>query len=151
MECKPSILGPRHLNQIIGNAVIIHKNRHPHQNSLVPVVGLSGARATLMVVSYDPIPDTLLYTFPYNWLYQRSATFLNSGLLLLWLCLYHNLFLKQLHDLVVCCGLQERFEHDGVLDRYRELTRINVSYWPPATFNATVLCKRKRKRKGTDE
>ena len=42
IEMKRSPLNSAHLNQVIGNSVtysFVHKNRHPTQNTLVPVVG----------------------------------------------------------------------------------------------------------------
>ena len=52
VEIKSGSLTCRHLHQIVGNAVtysFIHNKRHPDQNALVPVLGLSGVHGMLII------------------------------------------------------------------------------------------------------
>lgn len=60
IEMKPSTLGPRYLHQFLGNVVtysFVH--HHPHQNALVPVVGISGGQGTFVIGFYDPVRPRL--------------------------------------------------------------------------------------------
>ena len=107
IEMKRPPLNSAHLNQVIGNSVtysFVHKNRHPTQNTLVPVVGISGSTGKLLMAAYDCARDVLIYTQPHPWFNTRTAAFVEDGLLLLWLCLHHRIFLKELSGSKPCSG-----------------------------------------------
>ena len=145
IEMKRPPLNSAHLNQVIGNSVtysFVHKNRHPTQNTLVPVVGISGSTGMLLMAAYDCARDVLIYTQPHPWFNTRTAAFVEDGLLLLWLCLHHRIFLKEFSGSKPCSELHGRFRRDGVLERFSSLRRMNVSYWSQVEFLRGV------KRKG---
>ena len=117
-EMKSGNLGVRARNQVIGNVVtysFVHNNRHPSQNPLVPVLGLSGSRGTVMIALYDAVKDVLLYSNPCTWLRHDKVKFSHQGLLLIWLALHHHFLLNRVTG-DIKSRLHERFEMDGVLE-----------------------------------
>ena len=154
VEVKPVTLMVRHLHQIVGNAVVYsftHHNRHPDQNSLVPVLGISGLRGLMMVTLYDCVEDVLVYVHPHKWFNTYEVLFAPEGLLMVWLALYHSLFLKRLRGVYVKSGLHERFSRDNLLAHYKHLSRIDVNYWPGIQFDTFATRKRNREESGSSD
>ena len=131
-EMKSCNLGVQARNQVIGNVVtysFVHNNRHPSQNPLVPELGLSGSRRTVMIALYDSVKDILLYSNPCTWLHHTKAKFSHHGLLLIWLALHHHFLLNRVTG-EFKSGLHEIFEADGVLNVYKMITQTNRQDWP---------------------
>ena len=140
----------RHLHQMVGNVVtnsFAHQTRHPTQNTLVPILGLSGVQSLMMIVMYDCKKDVLCYIQPYKWFNSYAVKFNEEGLVMIWLCLYHSLFLKSLSTEEVQTGLHDRFNRDQLLEHYRSLSDINVDFWPPMAFESFA---RRKRRRGVD-
>ena len=115
IEMKSGSLGVWARNQVIGNVVTVHNNRHPSQNPLVPVLG---RRGTVMIALYDAVKDVLLYSNPCTWLRHHQ------GLLLIWLALHHHFLLNRVTG-DIKSRLHERFETNGVLEVYKMITQTN--------------------------
>ena len=92
-------------------------------NPLVPVVGISGARGSLCITMYDAVRDVLMYTHPHDirWYDGRERKLVKEGVLILWMVLYHALFLKSLSGEEVSSRLQERLAKDGKLQHFKAL------------------------------
>jgi hypothetical protein len=109
-------------------------------------LGLSGGQGKLIVVFYDPVANVLIYMLPESWIDMRTWRFSLGGLLLIWLVLHHTLFLKPLTGEEPPSGLLDRLSRDGVLNRYRELKRLNRESWHPVEFHYSAPSRRKRTR-----
>ena len=97
---------------LFGNTVVygfVHYNRQLTHNPLVPVLGMSGGLGICMVAFYDPVHDVLMYVLTTPWFDGHKSRFEKEGMLLLWLCLHHRLFLRQLCGSKVRSGLHKRF------------------------------------------
>ena len=141
IEVKPVSLTLRHLHQIVGNIVtysFIHNKRHADQNALVPVLGFSGEQGLLLTAMYDCVRDVLCYVIPQKWFNSFAVRFSREGVLMVWLCLHHTLFLKRLRNSEVKSGLHDLFT------RHRLLSRTDVNYWLPLTFDTNATQKRRR-------
>ena len=140
IEMNSGSLGVRARNQVIGNVVtysFVHNNRHPSQNPLVPVLGLSGSRGTVMIALYNAVKDVLLYSNPCTWLHHDKARFSHQGLLLIWLALHHHFLLNRVTG-DIKSRLHERYETDGVLEVYKMITQTNRQDWPSIELDYTV-------------
>ena len=74
-----------------------------------------------MVAMYDCKEDVLCYIQPHKWFNSYTMKFSEEGLVMVWLCLYHSLFLKRLDSGGIRSGLHERFHRDGLLGHYQAL------------------------------
>lgn len=137
-----------HVHQVVGNVVtysFVHHHCHPHQNPLVPALGISGGHGTFIVAMYDCVRDVLCYTKPCVWFNSLTAKLQPEGILMIWLTLYHSLFLRWLDGSEATSRLHFWFEADGLLKQYQSLNHMNVSYWPALTFDHGVVCRKRRR------
>ena len=83
IEAKVKSLEIAELNQVTGHAVmmsLIHANRYPAQNALIPALGISGGSGEFIAALYDCRRDVLLHLKPVVWFHEgrfmESAIFL---------------------------------------------------------------------------
>ena len=70
---------------MVGNVVaysFAHQKRHLGQNTLVPVLGLSGGQSLTMVAMYDCKEDVLCYIQPHKWFNSYTMKFSEEGLVM---------------------------------------------------------------------
>ena len=129
------------LNQVVGQAVVasfIQRNTYPRMNSLVPAVGISGC-GSMTAAMYDCKHDILLH-FHKNtkctceYINKVTGQYYKEAVVLLWLLLHHQLFLKPLsgHQIWHKCNLKKIFRINRTLGAFNTLTNKKLGSWPMA-------------------
>lgn len=146
VEGKKANIGLYEMNQVVGHAVtygFIHANRHPSQNPFIPAIGLSGSRCTLMAAFYCPVTDVLIHLLPdeVQWFDIKKRCFVKEGVFVLWLLIYHALFLNRLSGHEVTSNLQKKFDQD-TLAHFHALRDLNKEGWGAPLFPRKLVKRR---------